>query len=73
MDWRGVATRMNVKPSTIEKIEKYVKEDPTGKLFEEISDKKTKQLVQVLYQMDRHDVLNIFYEELCSDKSGILH
>ena len=73
MDWRGVALRMDVKPSTIEKIKKNFKEDPTQELFEEISDKKTKQLVQVLYQMDRHDVLNIFYEELCSNKSGILH
>ena len=72
MDWRGVASRMDVKPSTIEKIEKNFKEDPTGKLFEEISDKKMKQLIQVLYQMDRHDVLNIFYDEMCGNKSGSL-
>ena len=70
-DWRGVASRMDVKPSIIENIEKKHKEDPTGKLFEEISDKKTKQLIQVLYQMDRHDVLNIFYDEMCGKKSDM--
>ena len=63
-DWRGVASRMDVKPSTIEKIEKDFKEDPTQKLLEKISDKKIKQLLQVLYEMERHDVLNILYEEM---------
>ena len=71
MDWRGVAARMDVKPSTIDKIENDFKEVRTGKLFEEIADKKIKQLLQVLFQMERHDVLNIFYEEMCGNKSGI--
>ena len=68
MDWRGVASRMGVEPSTIEKIEKDFKEDPTQKLFEEISDKKIMQLVQVLCKMDRQDVLNILCEEMCDNK-----
>jgi transcriptional regulator with XRE-family HTH domain len=71
-DWRGVASRMNVKPSTIEKIEKEFKENPTQKLLEEISDKKTREFLQVLCRMDRHDVLNIFYEEMCTKKAGSL-
>ena len=33
MDWRDVTARMDVRPSSIEKIEKDFKEDPTQKLF----------------------------------------
>ena len=71
-DWRGVASRMDVKSSTIEKIEKDFKEDPTEKLLEEISDKKIIDLLKVLCEMNRHDVLNIFYEETQCKKSRIL-
>ena len=71
-DWRGVASRFDVKPSAIEKIEKDFKENPTQKLLEEISDKKITKLLHVLYQVDRHDVLNIFYDDMCTKKSGSL-
>jgi hypothetical protein len=61
---------MDVKPSIIEKIEKDFKEDPTQQLLEEISEKKIKEFLQVLYRMERTDVLDIFYKEMCGDKSG---
>ena len=65
-DWREVAYKMKVTGSTIKKIEEKeeFKENPTGKLFNEISNEKTRSLLQILYQMDRHDVLNIFYKYL---------
>ena len=65
-DWREVAYKMKVTGSTIKKIEEKdeFKEDPTGKLFNEISNEKTRSLLQILYQMNRHDVLNIFYKYL---------
>lgn len=71
-DWRGVASRMEVKTSTIEIIEEKdeFKKDPTEKLFSEISNEKITRLVQILYQMDRHDVLNIFYKDLCGKSGG---
>ena len=72
-DWRGVASRMGVKPSTIEKIGKGFKEDPSEKLFEVISDKKIMQLVNVLYQMNLEDVLNILCEEMCDDNKPGTH
>ena len=71
-DWRGVASRMGVKAPTIEKFAKDFKENPTDKLFQELSSKKTTELLQVLYQMDLHDVLNIFYDNMCIKKSGSL-
>ena len=65
-DWREVAYKMKVTGSTIKKIEEKdeFKEDPTEKLFNEISYEKTRSLLQILYQMNRHDVLNIFYKYL---------
>ena len=63
MDWRVVASRMDVKPSTIEKTGKYFKEDLTQKFLEEISDKKIMQLLQVSDQMDRRDVFGIVFEK----------
>ena len=71
-DWRGVASRMEVKPSTIEIIEEKeeFKKDPTEKLFSEISNEKITRLLQILYQMDRHDVLNIFYKDLYGKSGG---
>jgi transcriptional regulator with XRE-family HTH domain len=71
-DWRGVASRMGVKAPTIEKIARNYKENPTHKLFQELSSKKTTELLQVLYQMDLHDVLNIFYDKVCVTKPGSL-
>ena len=63
---------MEVKPSTIEIIEEKdeFKKDPTEKLFREISNEKITRLLQILYQMDRHDVLNIFYKDLCGKPGG---
>ena len=71
-DWRGVASRMEVKPSTIKIIEEKdeFKKDPTEKLFNEISNEKITRLLQILYQMDRHDVLNIFYKDLYGKLGG---
>ena len=71
-DWRGVAARMGIKATTIEKFAKDFKENPTDKLFQELSSKKTTELLQVLYQMDLHDVLNIFYDNMCINKPGSL-
>ncbi|CAB3981132.1 Hypothetical predicted protein [Paramuricea clavata] len=67
-DWRGVAARMGVKAITIEKIARDFKENPTHKLFQELSSKKTTEFLQVLYQMDLQDVLNIFYDNMCITK-----
>ncbi|CAB4036736.1 myeloid differentiation primary response 88, partial [Paramuricea clavata] len=64
-DWRGVASRMGVESLTIEKIKKDFKEDPTHKVFEELSNHKITKLLQVLYEMECHDVLNIFYDNFC--------
>ena len=61
---------MDVKAKTIEKIENDFKEDPTEKLLKEISNEKIIKLLQILYQMKRHDVLNIFYKEICSKSEG---
>ena len=71
-DWRGVASRMGVKPSTIKIIEENeeFKKDPTEKLFSEISNEKVTRLLQILYQMNRHDVLNIFYKDLYGELGG---
>ena len=69
-DWRGVASRMDVKAKTIGKIENGFKEDPTEKLLKEISNEKITKLLQILYQMKRHDVLNIFYREICGKSEG---
>ena len=75
-DWRGVASRMGVRRKTIEKIEAEYKQDPTSdptdKIFSEMANKKITDLVQVLFQMDRHDVLNFFYNDISSTKSGRL-
>ena len=70
MDWRNVASRMGVKPSIIQKFEKELEDptkdiDPSKRLFQEISAQKITKLLQVLYQMDRHDVLNVFHEDIC--------
>lgn len=62
---------MGVKSSIIEKIERDFKDKPTDKLFKEISNQKVTEFLQVLYRLDRHDVLNIFFENLCI-KSGKL-
>ena len=64
---------MDVKAKTIGKIENDFKEDPTEKLLKEISNEKITKLLQILYQMKRHDVLNIFYREICSKSEGKIH
>ena len=71
-DWRGVASRMGVKSLTIEKIKKDFKEDPTDKLFQELSNQKITKLLHVLYEMECQDVLNIFYDNFCINISGSL-
>jgi hypothetical protein len=71
-DWRGVASRMGVKSLTIEKIKKDFKEDPTDKLFHELSNQKITKLLHVLYEMECQDVLNIFYDNFCINISGSL-
>ncbi|XP_028402862.1 uncharacterized protein LOC114525659 [Dendronephthya gigantea] len=79
MDWRNVASRMGVKPTIIEKFEKEIgnQEDenhkgPSQRLFKEISDQKITKLLQVLYQMNRHDVLNVFHDDMCEQSSTAL-
>ena len=71
-DWRGVASRMEVKTKTIEKIENDFKKDPTEKLFKEISNEKITKLLQILYQMERNDVLNVFYREKYGKSGGMI-
>lgn len=63
---------MGVKASIIEKIEfkDEFQTDPTEKIFKEVANEKITKLFQILFQMDRHDVLNIFYDDLCSKSGG---
>ena len=61
-DWKGVASRLEMKSSTIEEIEQCSK-NPCKDTFEELSNKTVVTLLQTLYQMERHDILNSIHKQ----------
>lgn len=63
-DWRGVASRLNLKPAYIEKLAKASPENPSNEVFKEASNRKVSELLQALYIMERNDVLDIFYSHI---------
>ena len=63
-DWRGLASRLNIKATFIESLIKNPPESPCRKVFEKASSTTVTELLHALDIMERKDVLDIFYSQI---------